>query len=111
MKYIEGTADYGTGIRKDEKAWDQIDVYCDSDWAACTRTRRSASGITLKVGGNTLGTWSKMQATLALSNGEAEFVALHQGVLEGLAATSLLNEIFDKDFSCTRTARLHARWL
>ena len=30
VKYVEGTADYGTGIRKDEKAWDQIDVYCDS---------------------------------------------------------------------------------
>ena len=98
VKYVEGTADYGTGIRKDEKAWDQIDVYCDSDWAACARTRRSTSGIMLKVGGNTLGTWSKTQATVALSSGEAEFVALHQGVLEGLAARSLLNEIFDKDF-------------
>ena len=32
VKYVEGTADYGTGIRKDEKAWDQIDVYCDSDY-------------------------------------------------------------------------------
>ena len=90
VKYVEGTADYGTGIRKDEKAWDQIDVYCDSDWAASARTRRSTSGIILKVGGNTLGTWSKTQATVALSSGEAEFVALHQGVLEGLAARSLL---------------------
>ena len=46
----------------------------------------------LKVGGNTLGTWSKTQATLALSSGEAEFVALHKGALEGLAARSLSNE-------------------
>ena len=52
----------------------------------------------LKIGGNTLGTWSKTQATVALSSGEAEFVALHQGVLEGLAARSLLSEVFDRDF-------------
>ncbi len=52
-----------------------------------------------KVGGNTLGIGSKTQATVALSSGEAEFVALHQGVLEGLAARSLLNEIVDEDFS------------
>ena len=35
---------------------------------------------------------------MALSSGEAEFVALHQGVLEGLAARSLLSEVFDRDF-------------
>ena len=52
----------------------------------------------LKTGGKTLGTWSKTQATVALSSGEAEFVALHQGVLEGLAARSLLSEVFDRDF-------------
>ncbi len=26
VKYVAGAADYGTGIRKDDKAWDQIDV-------------------------------------------------------------------------------------
>ena len=98
VKYVAGTADYGTGIRKDEKAWDQIDVYCDSDWASCPRVRRRTSGIVLKVGGNALGTWSKTQATAVLSSGEAEFVALHQGVLEGLAARSLVSEVFDRDF-------------
>jgi hypothetical protein len=98
VKYVEGTADYGTGFRKDSRAWDVIDVYCDSDWAACIKTRRSTSGIVLKVGGNTLGTWSKTQATVALSSGEAEFVALHQGLLEGLAMRSLMKELFGRDF-------------
>ncbi len=28
VKYVECMADYGAGIRKDEKAWGQIDVYC-----------------------------------------------------------------------------------
>ncbi len=72
VKYVAGTADHGTGIRKDDGAWDQLDVYCDSDWASCPRTRRSTSGIVLKIGGNTLGTWSTTQATMALSSGEAE---------------------------------------
>ena len=56
VKYVEGTADYGTGFNKDSRAWDVIDVFCHSDWAACIKTRRSTSGIVLKVGGNTLGT-------------------------------------------------------
>ena len=98
VKYVEGTADYGTGFKKDSRAWDVIDVFCDSDWAACIKTRRSTSGIVLKVGGNTLGTWSKTQATVALSSGEAEFVALHQGLLEGLAMRSLMKELFGRDF-------------
>ena len=48
--------------------------------------------------GNTLGTWSKTQAAVALSSGEAEFVALHQGLPEGLAMRSLLKELFGRDF-------------
>ncbi len=83
---------------KDSKAWDQIDVFCDSVWAACIKTRRSTSGIVLKVGGNTLGTWSKTQATVALGSGEAEFVALHQGLLEGLAMRLLMKELLGRDF-------------
>ncbi len=95
-KYVTGTWDYGTGIRKDEGAWDRLDVYCDSDWAACPRTRRSTSGIALKIRRNTLGTWSKAQAMLALSSGEAFFVAMNQGVIEVLAARSLLSDVYGK---------------
>ena len=48
---------------------DKMEVFCDSDWAAGSKTSGSTSGIVLKVDGNTLGTWSKTQ-----SSGEAEQV-------------------------------------
>ena len=38
VKYVEGTANYGTGFKKDSRASDVIDVFCDSDWAACIKT-------------------------------------------------------------------------
>ncbi len=71
---------------------------CDSDWAAYPKIRRSASGIVLKIGIDALRTWRTTQATVALSSGKAEFVAKHQGVIEALAARSLLSEVFGKDF-------------
>jgi hypothetical protein len=49
-----------------------IDVYSDSDWAGCLRTRRSTSGGVVAVAGGCLKSWSNMQATTATSSGEAE---------------------------------------
>ncbi len=52
----------------------------------------------LKFSNNTLDTWSKTQATVALRGGEAEFVAMRHGVVEPLAARSFLSEVFGKQF-------------
>ncbi len=72
--------------------------------AACPRTRRSTSGIALKTGTNALGARSKTQATVAVSSGEAEFVAMHQGIIEALAARSLLSEVLRKSFKIVAPA-------
>ena len=51
---------------------DVVDVYSDTDWAGCLRTRKSTSGGCVRMGGHMTKAWSATQASLALSSGEAE---------------------------------------
>ena len=57
----------------------------DSDWAGCSVTRKSTTGVLIKVLGCTLHCISKTQQILALSSGEAELYAIGTGIAEGLA--------------------------
>ena len=66
-----------------------LDVYTDSEWAGCIKTRKSTSGGALLRGSHVLKTWCGTQATVALSSAEAELVAAVRGAAEGLAARSL----------------------
>jgi hypothetical protein len=50
-------------------------AYVDSDWASCTRTRRSLTGVVVKMAGGTIAYKTKFQVTVALSSTEAEFMA------------------------------------
>ena len=68
---------------------DKLDVYADSDWAACRATGRSTSGGVLMVGMHTIKTWSTTQAVVAMSSGEAELYSLTKGAAQCLGAISL----------------------
>ena len=50
-----------------------IDVYSDTDWAGCPKTRKSTSGGCVMLGKHLIKPWSSTQTSLALSSGEAEF--------------------------------------
>ena len=50
-------------------------AYVDSDWATCPKTRRSFTGIIVKLAGGTIAYKTKLQPTVALSSTEAEFMA------------------------------------
>ena len=50
-------------------------AYDDSNWATCTKTHRSMTGITIKIAGGTIVYKTKLQPTVALSSTEAEFMA------------------------------------
>ena len=58
-------------------------IYGDSDWAGCSKTRKSTSRSTDILGCNMIST-ARTQGTLALSSGEAELYAIGQGVSEVL---------------------------
>ena len=69
-----------------------INVYVDTDWAGCSKTRKSTSGSTVNVLGCNVVSTARTQGTLALSSGEAELYAIGQGVSEALFVRSMLLE-------------------
>jgi hypothetical protein len=52
-----------------------IHAFADSDWATCPKTRRSMTGITIKLAGGTISYKTRLQPTIALSSTEAEYMA------------------------------------
>ena len=67
----------------------QWDVYTDTDWAGCVRTRKSTSGGCLMLGQHVIKCWSATQASLALSSGEAEYYGVVRGTGMGLGQQAL----------------------
>ena len=70
-----------------------IDVYSDSDWAGCRKSRTSTSGGTIMVGDHCLKTWSKTQAIIAKSSAEAELYGVVRGATEALGMCSLMGDL------------------
>ncbi len=85
-----------------QRAPESLDVYTDSDWAGCVKTRKSTTGGALLRGRHVLKTWSGTQATIALSSAEAELIAAGKGAAEGLAVRSLV-----RDFGRNCALRVH----
>ena len=79
-----------------------LDIYVDSNWAGCRRTRKSTSGGVIMLGSHILKTWSKTQAVIAKSSGEAELFGVVRGSTEGLGVITL-----GADMGMTLGARVH----
>ena len=57
----------------------RLDVYSDSNWAGCLRSRKSTQGGMVMHGLHCVKTWSSTQAIISLSSGEAEYYGLVKG--------------------------------
>jgi hypothetical protein len=79
--------------RRREGRQDVIDVYGDSDWAGCLRTRRSTTGGIAAVSGTCVKSWSSTQASVAQSSGEAEYYSLARAAAEGLGIQALMRDL------------------
>ena len=77
----------------DRQVAENLDVYTDTDWAGCVRTRKSTSGGCVMVGKHLLKAWSSTQASLALSSGEAEYYGVVRGVGVGLGMQALYRDL------------------
>ena len=71
---------------------DGIDVYSDTDWSGCPRTRRSTSGGCVMLGRHVIRTWSSTQPSVTLSSGEAEFYGLVKAAGAGLGHQSIMED-------------------
>ncbi len=70
-----------------------VEVYTDTDWAGCPRTRKSTSGGCVMLGSHLVKSWSSTQTSVALSSGEAEFNGVVRGSGIGLGYQSLLRDL------------------
>ena len=72
---------------------DGIEVYSDTDWSGCPRTRRSTSGGCVMIGRHVIRTWSSKQPSVTLSSGEAEFYGLVKAAGAGLGHQSIMSDV------------------
>ena len=66
-----------------------LTAYVDGNFAGCVTTRKSTSAGVIQWGKMCLKTWSKTQATIALSSGESELAAVCKGAAELLGLQSV----------------------
>ena len=72
---------------------DVVDVYSDTDWAGCPKTRKSTSGGCVMLGSHLIKSWSSTQSSVSLSSGEAEFYGVVKAAGMGLGYSSLLADV------------------
>ncbi|CAK0811643.1 unnamed protein product [Prorocentrum cordatum] len=73
----------------EQKMFDKIRVYVDSDHAGCAVTRKSTGGFVAMLGHHVVKHGSNLQSTVSLSSGESEYYALVKGGSVGLGLHSL----------------------
>ena len=91
LRYIQGTI--GQGILF--KATDQLSLqaYFNSDWAACSFSRRSITGHLILFGQSPISWKSKKQGTISRSSSEVEYRAMSQVATEVTWLVRLLEEL------------------
>ena len=72
---------------------EDVEVYSDTDWAGCVRTRKSTSGGCLMIGSHLIKSWSSTQGLVSLSSGEAEFYGVTKASGIALGYKSLLKDL------------------
>ena len=72
---------------------EELEVYCDADYACDRDNRRSTTGYVIKLAGGSVSRVSRIQPTVALSTTEAEYVAAAEVCKEVIWYRKLLKEL------------------
>ena len=76
-----------------EPLGESLTIFVDSNFAGCIETRESTSGGCILWASSMIKPWSKTQATIALSSGEAELGAVVKGATEALGMQAFLKDL------------------
>ena len=95
LRYLKGALNFGLRFSFNGKNPEMFG-FSDADWAGDVDTRRSTSGYIFQIGNSAVSWSSKMQATVAKSTTEAEYIALSQATQEAVWLRCLL---FDLGYS------------
>ena len=108
LRYLKGTIDKGLCFGGDTC---QISGFVDSDYAGDLDRRRSTTGYVFKIHGAPVSWRSMLQATVALSTTEAEYMAMAEGVKEALWLRGLLDDLGLKqdcvNLNCDSQSAIH----
>ena len=88
--YLRGTQKYGLLYSRNNT---EYVGFSDADWGGDLDDRKSTSGYMFKLGGAAVSWRSKKQACVALSNAEAEYIALTSAAQESLWLHQLLADL------------------
>lgn len=78
VRYVSGTVDKKIFYPRSNVNSEPLMAYTDADWAGCNDTRRSTTGILIKINSAPVYWTSKRQSLVMLSSAEAEYVSLSQ---------------------------------
>ena len=81
IRYLAGTQTQGLLYKAGDPA--DLQIFMDASHAGCTITRRSITGVVVKLGGNTILWKSLWQSIVSHSSTESELMALDRGATVG----------------------------
>ncbi|GJR77080.1 retrovirus-related pol polyprotein from transposon TNT 1-94 [Tanacetum coccineum] len=91
LRYVAETYDFG--IWYSRAADFNLFGYSDSDWGGCKDDGKSTSGHMFSLGSGAISWSSKKQEVVALSSGEAEYIAVTSAACQAVWLRRLLNDL------------------
>ena len=93
FRYLKGTRNFTLAYGgADELLNEEINIFCDADWAGGS-DRKSTSGYIITIAGGAVAWSSKKHASVALSTAEAEYIAATHAAKQVLWHRSLFQEL------------------
>jgi hypothetical protein len=91
-RYLKGRPRFVLRYEYQEKPMG-LTVWTDTDFAGCSKTRKSTSGGLVMHGTHVIKSWSTNQVVIALSSGEAEYYGLVKGASVALGIKAISEDL------------------